>query len=58
MTALQAVVGAAASVILLVVGIAGLVGPWWACIAAAVPIAVVVVLLYDPAPKKDKVRRQ
>lgn len=42
--------------VLIVVGVVGLCGVWWGCIAAGVMITAGVVLLYDPQPDKPKRR--
>lgn len=53
MSALQAFVAAAAVVALIVTGVVGLAGVWWACITAGVLIAAATVLLYDPAATNE-----
>lgn len=58
MTQLQALIGALVMAALAVTGVAGLAGPWWACIAGAVLVGATVVLLYDPAKANEARRRR
>lgn len=50
MTATLLAVGVGA--VAIVVGVAGLAGPWWALVVAGTFALIVGVLVYDPEPRK------
>lgn len=58
MTAVQALLAFSVAGAFGIAGVAGLLGPWWALIAACVWVTTMTVLFYDPQKRRElQIRR-